>query len=96
MPFRSQISSVLRYPGKKDLYIALVDRWLPDVPAKLCRLVPDLFRRAFAGEEAEPDPALAAVVYDTSVADCVWLPVRFDGDRPVIEWQEEWRIEDYV
>lgn len=27
--FHSQISSVFRVPGKKDLYIALADRWLP-------------------------------------------------------------------
>ena len=27
--FHSQISSVFRHPGKKDLYIAIADRWLP-------------------------------------------------------------------
>ncbi|WP_218961737.1 family 43 glycosylhydrolase [Actinomyces ruminis] len=27
--YRSQISSVFRHPGKRDLYIALADRWLP-------------------------------------------------------------------
>ena len=33
--FHSQISSVFKVPGKKDLYIALADRWLPgamDIP----------------------------------------------------------------
>ena len=28
--FHSQISSVFKVPGKKDLYIALADRWAPD------------------------------------------------------------------
>lgn len=28
--FHSQISSVFKVPGKKDLYIALADRWLPE------------------------------------------------------------------
>lgn len=27
--FNSQITSVFRHPGKKDLYIVLADRWIP-------------------------------------------------------------------
>ena len=27
---------------------------------------------------------------DTSIADYVWLPIRFDGEMPVIEWRERW------
>jgi hypothetical protein len=30
--FNSQISSVFKHPYKKDLYIALADRWLPKLP----------------------------------------------------------------
>lgn len=29
------------------------------------------------------------------MSDYVWLPIRFEGDKPVIDWQDEWRIEDY-
>ena len=25
-----------------------------------------------------------------------WLPIRFDGDRPTIEWRDQWRMEDYA
>ncbi|MET1082896.1 MAG: hypothetical protein ABWY12_07590 [Burkholderiales bacterium] len=32
---------------------------------------------------------------DTSQARYVWLPIRFDGDRPRIDWMSEWRIEDF-
>ena len=32
---------------------------------------------------------------NTAIADYVWLPIRFDGDVPVIDWLDEWRIEDY-
>ena len=32
---------------------------------------------------------------DTSIADYVWLPFRFEGDRPYLDWHDEWRIEDY-
>jgi hypothetical protein len=21
----------------------------------------------------------------------IWLPIRFDGDQPVIEWKKEWQ-----
>lgn len=93
--FRSQISSVFRHPGKEDLHIALADRWLPGVPAEVARRAPDVFRRIFAGQADEADEAFAGAGFDTSVADYVWLPVRFDGDLPVLDWHDEWRVEDY-
>ena len=31
--YRSQITSVFKHPRKKDLYIALADRWLPGLPS---------------------------------------------------------------
>lgn len=32
---------------------------------------------------------------NTSIADYVWLPLRFDGDMVYIDWHNEWRIENY-
>ena len=32
---------------------------------------------------------------NTSIADYVWLPFRFDKEIPYLEWMDEWRIEDY-
>lgn len=32
--YNSQISSVFRHPAKRDLYIAIADRWLPDLPER--------------------------------------------------------------
>ena len=32
---------------------------------------------------------------DTSQADYVWLPFRFDGEMAYLDWHDEWRIEDY-
>lgn len=94
--FGSQITSVFKHPGKKDLYIALADRWLPATPPEVSRAVHDDMGRVFGGG-GEPDPALAAefAKADTSVADYVWLPVRFDGEQPVLDWHDEWRVEDY-
>jgi len=25
----------------------------------------------------------------------VWLPIRFDGEKVIIEWHDEWRIENF-
>ena len=30
---------------------------------------------------------------NTSIADYVWLPVTFDGDRPQIKWQDAWKVD---
>lgn len=97
--FRSQISSVLRHPHKKDLYIALGDRWLPRRPPEDSDYT-DLFRRYFAGEQSDELAELIARAGDdldranTSIARYVWLPVHFDGGIPRVEWLDEWCIDD--
>jgi endo-alpha-1,4-polygalactosaminidase (GH114 family) len=32
---------------------------------------------------------------NTSKSDYVWLPIVWEGDKPVIYWHDEWRIEDF-
>lgn len=32
----------------------------------------------------------------TAIADDVWLPIRFDGANPVIDWHDEWRVEGFA
>ena len=96
--WHAQVSSVFKVPGKRDLYIALADRWLPeamDIPY-------DSYRRAFEAAfdpEADPSDALKypmpSVTYRTQIADYVWLPLRFEGDMAFIDWKDEWRVEDY-
>ena len=110
--FRSQISSVFKVPGKKDLYIACGDRWTPGVaPEKVpyefyaqvfefyftgrSAEVPELAAR-YGLNEAETAQALGDVHRNTSIADYVWLPLRFNPDGTVTaEWRDEWRIEDF-
>ncbi len=95
--FRSQVTSVFKHPKKENLYIALADRWLVDLPTPL----PDYdgaFRKVF--ESDPPDWSKLAPIYGTtaeniSLADYVWLPIRFDGDMAFLDWHDEWRIEDY-
>jgi hypothetical protein len=105
----SQVSSVFKHPHKKDLYIALADRWLPglrDSPAFETGELSGDIRTAFetydpaVGLDALPasfTPELLKVVKDedTSAATYVWLPLRFDGDMAYLDWHDEWRIEDY-
>jgi hypothetical protein len=97
LSYRSQISSVFKHPGKKNLYIALADRWLTDLPAKL----PDIgaaFDAGFNPEVADGSLLRALdelTALNTSMADYIWLPVRFDGEMAYLDWQAEWRIEDY-
>lgn len=98
--FNSQISKVFRVEGT-DQWIAMADRWLPDTPVD-ARLA-DVFTRVIAGNfeparyqatDAERREMYAANKLEeanTSVANYVWLPVEWQGERPVIRWQNEWK-----
>jgi hypothetical protein len=74
--FRSQVSSVFKHPEKRDLYIALADRWLPVLDAT----------SVDTDESANED---------TSIADYVWLPIRFEDSRPFIDWRDEWSLDEF-
>ena len=99
--FHSQVSSVFKVPGKKDLYIACADRWLPH----RMHLPYEMYEKAFAdafGYDASPEERAAAGALiptleqaNTREADYVWLPFRFDGEMAYLDWHDEWRIEDY-
>ena len=93
--FRSQISCVFRHPDVDDLYVAMADRWLPHLSAEQSN-VTDVFARLYRGESIEHvagDELASVSDPDTSIADYVWLPVRFDGEIPRIDWRDEWRID---
>lgn len=97
--YRSQITSVFKHPGKKDLYIALADRWLTDLP----KVLPDIGKAFDEGFAPGADKAAWARLkalgkftkQNTSRADYVWLPVRFNGEMAYLDWHDEWRVEDY-
>lgn len=103
--FNSQISKVFKVPGKKDLYIALADRWVPEYVVDEKRS--DLIMRGIASryepekyqisqeeqKELMNSPMLGSA--DTSIADYVWLPLRFEGEKVWIDWHDEWKVEDY-
>ncbi len=94
--FRSQVSSVFRHPAKRDLYIALADRWLPELPAERGSDAAKGTRLLFGGGPIDSGKIpMELSDANTSIADYVWLPIRFDGDLPYLEWLDEWRLEDF-
>lgn len=103
--FNSQISKIFKVIGKKDLFIAMADRWLPDthVDARLA----DIFMRVIASNydpehysatDAECKEMYAANVLetaDTSHAVYVWLPIIWSDGKPFLKWYDQWSLEDF-
>lgn len=94
--YHSQISSVFKVQGKKDLYIACADRWLPNKMHKKYEDYAKTFE-SFFNSELKPGNVedIDCSLDNTSIADYVWLPFRFDGEMAYLDWKDEWRIEDY-
>jgi len=108
--FGSQISDIFKVPGKKDLYIALADRWRPEFweqpqfqSGEMSRLARSGITKATANPRqpltSEEREVLAKVMtlhkVNTSISRYVWLPITFNGDQPQIEWREEWSLDDF-
>jgi hypothetical protein len=108
--FYSQISSVMNVSGS-DLYITLADRWYPSrfgmwKAPRFHKMV----ERAMKGDRLDkyktPDrePKTVATLSakqvrhmpNTSKSRYVWLPIEWEGDKPIIRWHDEWRIEDFI
>ena len=97
--YHSQVSSVFKVEGKKDLYIAVADRWIPDhmdwnyeeYAAEFARMFdPDCTGERRINPKFGDDCAR-----NTAIADYVWLPFRFEGKMAYLDWHDEWKIEDY-
>lgn len=100
--FHSQISSVFKHPHIKDLYIALGDRWLTDLPEDLPNMT-EMYAAFCDGECDEKIREKYAGMSlgdfcsgNTSQADYVWLHIIFEGDIPKLYWKDEWRTEDFI
>lgn len=97
--YHSQISSVFKVEGKKDLYIAVADRWVPDHMELKYEEYAAGFERLFdpdyEGEKKFDEKFGMDSERNTSIADYVWLPFRFDGEMAYLDWKDEWKIEDY-
>ena len=97
--FHSQISSVFRVPGKKDLYIAIADRWVPEHMdleyEEYARFFAERFNPDFDGTPMDGTKFGDDFKRNTAIADYVWLPFRFDGEMAYLDWKDSWRVEDY-
>ena len=109
--FHSQVSSVFKVPGKKDLYIACADRWCPNAMDKDYHRYGKIFEAIFTPErrteifrelygenfsrEMMAQDMISDVNNETRLSDYVWLPIRFDGDMAYIDWKDEWSLDEY-
>ena len=105
--FGSQITSVIKIPGK-NLYVALADRWLPqlygtDVPKRIFKNKEAAyqnhkpFNRDFTTPQVKDKTNVRRNKWDTTdEATYVFLPITFDSKgKPTLVWKDEWRLEDY-
>lgn len=108
--FSSQITCVLNIPGT-DLYIACADRWKPGklnqwMAMKSLKMIERGMKRRNnkindvnneSPKETVPLPGKLKRHFDnTSKSTYVWLPIEWQGDKPVIRWHDEWRLEDFM
>lgn len=107
--FYGQITCVLKVPDR-ELYIAMADRWKPTAFGRwFTKKYYNMVERAMSGGRHEdlikPDlgPKAAGELPgkkqrhtgNTSIARYVWLPIEWEGGKPLIRWHDEWRMEDY-
>ena len=105
--FSSQIAAVVKIPGR-NLYVALADRWLPqmansDISMRTVKAYEGRYKehkpfdRDFTTPGVKDKTAMKRGKWDTTQdARYVFLPVTFSADgKPTIEWRDEWRLEDY-
>lgn len=104
--FNCQITSVFKHPKKKDLYIALGDRWLPNLAeeegedfytgaayVRIHKKFQEIFDPEIEFVFTEEDAK--AMRINSSLSTYVWLPIRFEGERAYIEWRDEWTLEEF-
>lgn len=100
--FSSQITSVVKLPGT-DRYIACADRWMPQWYVKpMAKQIISGMERHFKDYKPDTSPKAAAPLpgvqqrhrENTAISRYVWLPIEWEGDKPVIRWRGEWSAEE--
>ena len=98
--FSSQITSVIKLPGTEK-YIACADRWMPQWYVKrMAKQIVSGMERHFKDYKPDTSPKeirelpgeLITHKENTYKSRYVFLPVEWEGEKPVIHWQDEWRI----
>lgn len=99
--FSSQITCVIQLPGTQQ-YIALADRWMPQwyIPLMAGSILSGM-KRHFQNYRPDDTPkrveALPGKLITHSENTCnsryVWLPIEWEGEKPVIRWRKEWTVD---
>ncbi len=97
--FSSQITSVIRVPGTGK-YIACADRWMPQWYVKpMAKQIIAGMERHFKDYKPDTTPrpvtplpgTLQTHPENTAASRYVWLPIEWQGEKPVIRWLDEWK-----
>lgn len=103
--FSSQITSVIKIPGR-NLYVALADRWLPemansDISVRTVKSYAERYKehqpfdRDYSTPQVKDKTGMKRSKWDTTNdARYVFLPIVFDENgKPTLQWRDEWRID---
>lgn len=103
--YNSQFTDVFKVPGKKDLYIAMSDRWVPDfvVDARIADIMERAVAKNYMPEKYSVTPEEQKIfdtspnlhTADTSRATYVWLPIDFSSGSPQIFWRDRWTLDEF-
>lgn len=92
--FNSQISCIFKIPNR-NLYVALADRWLVDLPPQYESPIA-LYDRMFKGDGSVHNILGGLTDQNTSLATYCFYPVFFDDDgTPYVQWIDSWKLEDF-
>lgn len=93
--FNSQISCIFKVP-ESDLYVALADRWLVDLPEEYPSPV-KLYDKMFKGDKTVDKILHDLTAQNTSLATYCFFPVGFSGSgEPRIKYCDKWRVKDFI
>jgi hypothetical protein len=103
----SQITDVIKIPGKQDLYVALADRWMPmTCGTGMYKKLEATMRKIFENHKPQERNFGEVVLKDvtktrrnsadaTRDATYVWLPITWEHGVPEIYWSDEWKLADF-
>ncbi len=99
--FSSQITCVLSLPGREQM-IVCADRWMPYFWVSfLAKHTQKSYERKFRDYVPDTAPKSEGLsgkasrhFEDSRHARYVWLPLQWEGEKPVIYWRDEWTVEE--
>ena len=101
--FNSQVSFIFQAPHWGNFYLVMADRWVPKYVVtreryqQILRVVAHQSDKSYKPKLADYLTVASAPFLgtaNTSIAEYVWLPMRFEGEMPVIDWHDEWTVDE--